>query len=192
MVAGEGPVPQAAIPYLPPGLRAELWAELRAEPWAEPRAEPWAGRSPPAGFIPCATGGENTALCPPAPRCWVSCCSRTDAQTPPERGTVLLSSLPARAAAQVQRSAPRVPTCPGLSTTGRALGVGAGWDHRALLGWSTSWSSSTTRTVLGVRGRSHPQTHPDGDGDVVPMWQLMPSPRSSGAEDPGLGSTRTE
>ena len=46
------------------------------------------------------------------------------------------------------------------------------------LGWSIPRGSSITRTFPGVRGRSHPHTHPCGDGVALKMRTQSPAPRS--------------
>lgn len=108
-------------PTYPPRQRAESCRRVASPP-------------PRGGFIPCAAGGESAALCPPMPRCWVSCCNRTDAQADTARA-VPPSSRPPPLLPPRAGNGPN----PALEPSPASAGMprwGAGWDHGATGGWS--------------------------------------------------------
>lgn len=130
--------------------------------------------------------GERSALSP-IPRCWVSSCDRTDVQTPPERRDVRPPLLPPRAGngpnsvlgpAGIERAAATAAP-PGLcrrgdAAVGRRMGPrgraeGCGRMERVCRFGASCGARAPPGTFPGVRGRSHPHTHPCGDGVALKM-----------------------
>lgn len=188
----------AAIPYLPPASRlpAESCRQV-----AVPPPSPW------RFYTLRRRRGERSALSP-IPRCWVSSRNRTDVQTPPERRDVRPPLLPPRAGngpnsalgpAGIERAAATAAP-PGLcrrgdAAVGRRMGPrgraeGCGRMERVCRFGASRGARASPGTFPGVRGRSHPHTHPCGDGVALKMGTWSPAPRSHPAMPRCGGSSR--
>lgn len=163
VVAGVGPVLQAAIPYLPP---------------RPADSERQAGRGPPAGFIPCEAGGESTAL---------SAC--VCVVVPPPRTTVLGFLLQADGRTDTARARRRPPLLPPRAGSGPNSVLGSAgvnqprppWQRlgpaaAGMLRWGAGWDRGQRGGMQEDRGGllEHPtglEHHPElskGAGQVSP------------------------